>query len=127
MITELYTSPNREFTKIITEPIIDEMGTNARNIAGLGEIKNVVVEISQQNLRGQSSANITEIPNNYSQFRYHKSAHEYLNDNFKNNEFGHACSICDRLWFKKDLKKPSASGNVINTIINGCPENLLYL
>ena len=82
-------------------------------------MQNLVVEISQQNLRSQSSANITEIPNNYSQCRYPKSAHEYLNDIFKNNEFGLTCSICDRLWFKRDLKKPSASGNVINTIING--------
>ena len=60
------------------------MSTNSRSVAGLGEIKNVVVEISQQNLTGQSSENITEIPNNYSQFD-HKSAHEYFNDNFKNN------------------------------------------
>ena len=60
MIIELYTPPNIEFTEIITEPII----------AGMGEMQNVVVEISQQNLRGQSSTNITEIPNNY-----HKSTH----------------------------------------------------
>ena len=83
MITELYTSP----------PIIDEMITNSRSVAGLGEMQNAMVEISQQNLRGQSSTNITEIPNNYSQFRYHKSAHENFNDNFKNNEFGHVCTI----------------------------------
>ena len=111
MITELYTSPNIEFTEIITEPIIDEMSTNSRSVAGLGEMQNVVVKIS--------SANITEIPNDYSQFRYHKSAHVYFNNNFKNNRFGHSCSICDRLWFKKYLKKLSASGNVINTINNG--------
>ena len=90
---------NIEFTEIITEPIIDEMSTNSRSVAGLGEMQNLVVEISQQNLRGRSSAIITEIPNNYSQFRYHKSAHEHFNDNFKNNEFGHVCSICDRFWF----------------------------
>jgi len=36
MITELYTSPNIEFTDIITEPIIDEMSTNSRSVAGLG-------------------------------------------------------------------------------------------
>ena len=79
MITELYTSPNIEFTEIITEPIIDEMSTNSRSVAGLGESRmQLVVEISQQNLRGQSSTNISEIPNNYSQFRYHKSAHEYF-------------------------------------------------
>jgi hypothetical protein len=62
-------------------------------------MQNVVVKICQQNLRRQSSANITEIANNYSRFRYHKSGHEYFNDYFKNNELGHACSICDRLWF----------------------------
>ena len=39
------------------------MSTNSRSVAGLGEMQNVVV-LSQQNLRGQSSANITEIPNN---------------------------------------------------------------
>ena len=99
MIAELYTSPNIEFTEIITEP----MGTKSWSVAGLGEMRNVVLEISQQNLRGQSSANVREIPNNYSQFRYHKSAHEYFNDNFKNIELGHACSICDRLWFKKNI------------------------
>jgi hypothetical protein len=65
MITELYNSP----------PIIDEMSTNSLSVAGLGEMQNKGVEISQQNLRGQSSTNITEIPNNYSKFRYHKSAH----------------------------------------------------
>ena len=78
MITELYISPNTEFTRIITEPIINEMSKNSRSLAGLGEMQNVVVEIIQQNLRGQSSANITEIPNNYGQFRYHKSAYEYF-------------------------------------------------
>ena len=50
MITELYTSPNIEFTEIITEPIVDEMSTNSRSVAGLEEMQNVVVEISQQNL-----------------------------------------------------------------------------
>ena len=38
IITELYTSPNIEFTEIITEPIIDEMSTNSRSVADLGEI-----------------------------------------------------------------------------------------
>ena len=86
VITKLYTYPNIEFTEIITEPIIDEMSTNSRSVAGLGEMQNVAVLISQQILRGQSSANITEIPNNVSQFRYYKSAHGYFNDNFKNTE-----------------------------------------
>ena len=58
MITELYTSPNMEFTEIITEPIINGMSTNSQSVAGLGEMQNIAVEISQQNLRDQSSANI---------------------------------------------------------------------
>ena len=94
MITELNTSSNIELTEIITETIIDEMSTNSRSVAGSGERHIVVVEISQQNLRGQSSAKTIGIPYNYSLFRYHKSAHKYFNDNFKINEFGHACSIC---------------------------------
>jgi hypothetical protein len=53
MITELYTSSNIEFTEINTEPIIDELSTNSRSVAGLGEMQNVVVETSQQNLRDQ--------------------------------------------------------------------------
>ena len=40
------------------------MSTNSRSVPGLGEMQNEVVVISQQNLRGQSSANIKEIPNN---------------------------------------------------------------
>ena len=51
MITDLYNSP----------PIINEMSTNSRSVASLGEMQNVGDEISQQNLRGQSSTNITEI------------------------------------------------------------------
>ena len=53
MITEIHTFPNIEFTEIITEPIIDEMIINSRSVAGLGEMQNVVVEMSHQNLRGQ--------------------------------------------------------------------------
>ena len=45
------------------------MSTNSRSVAGLGEIQDAAVVISQQNLGDQSSANITEIPNNLSQFR----------------------------------------------------------
>lgn len=86
MITELSTSPNIEFTEIINYPIIDEISTDSRSEAGLEEMQHLVVEVSQQNVRGQSSENTTKIQNNYSQFRYHKSAHEYFNDNFKNND-----------------------------------------
>lgn len=63
-----------------------------------------------QTTEGQNS-------NSYSNFHLHKFAHKYFIDNFKNNQFGHACSICDRLWFERDLKKPtSAHENIINRI-----------
>lgn len=26
-------------------------------------------------------------------------------DKFTNNPLGHVCTICDRLWFKEDLKQ----------------------
>ena len=76
------------------------MSTNSRSVAGFGEMQNEVVEISQQNLKGQSSANITEIPNNLSQFR---STNQLMNN----------LTITSKI-----MKKPYASGNVINTIIN---------
>jgi hypothetical protein len=25
------------------------------------------------------------------------------------NDFGHACDVCDRLWFRKDLKSPTTN------------------
>ena len=40
------------------------MSTDSPSVAGLGEMQNVVVEIFQKHFRGQSSAYITEIPNN---------------------------------------------------------------
>jgi len=47
----------------------------------------------------------------------HSMAYKYFHDNFKNNKFGIACSICDGLWFEKDLKNPSLShGDIINRI-----------
>ena len=117
-IPQLYTSPNIDFTEIITEPIIDQMSTKSRSVAGLGEMQNVVVELSQQKLRSQSSANITEIPKNYSQFRYYKSAHEYFNYDFKKMNLDMLAQLLIDFGFKKDLKKPAASGNLINAIIS---------
>lgn len=40
----------------------------------------------------------------YSAFQQNSSAHRQFEKDFVENEFGHACDICDRLWFKKDLK-----------------------
>ncbi|KAK0169736.1 hypothetical protein PV328_010378 [Microctonus aethiopoides] len=65
IITELSTSSNIEFTELVHEPIIDEISANSQNVAGLENIQHLFVEVSQQNERGQSSANGTEITNNY--------------------------------------------------------------
>lgn len=40
----------------------------------------------------------------YSQYVFHKSALKQFHKKFNNNPFGYACKVCDRLWFKKDLK-----------------------
>lgn len=40
----------------------------------------------------------------YSSFQQNSCAHREFQKDFLENDFGHACDICDRLWFKKDLK-----------------------
>ncbi|XP_049819970.1 uncharacterized protein LOC109605143 isoform X2 [Aethina tumida] len=40
----------------------------------------------------------------YSSFQQNSSAHREFQKVFLENDFGHVCDICDRLWFKKDLK-----------------------
>ncbi|KAK0177134.1 hypothetical protein PV328_001213 [Microctonus aethiopoides] len=85
IITELSTSSNIEFTELVHEPIIDEISANSQNVAGLENIQHLFVDISQQNEKGQSSANGTEITNNYSKFRCHQLAHKYFDD--KINEY----------------------------------------
>lgn len=41
----------------------------------------------------------------YSAYARHSSAHKQFHKQFIQNEFGYICIICDRLWFKGDLKK----------------------
>ncbi|KAK0157220.1 hypothetical protein PV328_011729 [Microctonus aethiopoides] len=65
IITELFTSSHIEFTELVHEPLIDEISANSQNVAALENIQHLFVEVSQQNERGQSSANGTEITNNY--------------------------------------------------------------
>lgn len=40
----------------------------------------------------------------YSGYRLHQSAHKLLQKIFVENDFGHVCNVCDRLWFLNDLK-----------------------
>ena len=34
-------------------------------------------------------------------------SNRYLDEAFLKNDFDHACYVCDRLWFRKDLKSPT--------------------
>ncbi|GFU44274.1 uncharacterized protein TNCV_3041171 [Trichonephila clavipes] len=38
----------------------------------------------------------------------HKNVHKDFQKRFVDNSFGHRCSICDRLWFRDDLRTPVA-------------------
>lgn len=53
-----------------------------------------VVESSPPNIHLQT----------YSAYQQNSSAHRQFENDFVENDFGYACDICDRLWFKKDLK-----------------------
>ena len=45
----------------------------------------------------------------YTDYQQHQRAHAEFDKLFKMNPFGHACTVCDRLWFNNDLKVASAS------------------
>jgi len=34
-------------------------------------------------------------------------SYRYFDEAFLKNDFGHACDVCDRLWFRKYLKSPT--------------------
>lgn len=54
----------------------------------------------------------------YSGYDLHARAHEEFRKSFTMNDFGYACSVCDRLWFKNDLKKATQNyEEVLKTII----------
>lgn len=44
---------------------------------------------------------------NYTGAEQHQKAHGYFKKNVVRNSFGHSCLVCDRLWFKNDLKMAS--------------------
>ena len=48
------------------------------------------------------------LSNTYTDYKKHDNAHEEFKKKFTNNTFGHSCSVCDRLWFKIDLKNINA-------------------
>lgn len=77
----------------------------------------IIILITCRHDTDEANSNQAQSSQHYSNFRMHSMAYKYFHDNFKNNKFGIACSICDRLWFEKDLKNPSlAHGDIINRI-----------
>jgi hypothetical protein len=36
-------------------------------------------------------------------------SNRYFDEAFLTNDFGHACDLCDRVWFRKDLKSPTTN------------------
>lgn len=45
------------------------------------------------------------LPRDSAMTNHWRLASNRFNQVFMNNKFGHACEICDRLWFERDLKK----------------------
>ncbi|GFV09503.1 uncharacterized protein TNCV_3159001 [Trichonephila clavipes] len=56
----------------------------------------------------------------YKYYDSHKSAHKDFQKRFVGNPFGYGCSICDRLWFRNDLRTPVAEHkNILQNILPG--------
>ncbi|GFW01884.1 uncharacterized protein TNCV_3028551 [Trichonephila clavipes] len=56
----------------------------------------------------------------YKDYDSHKNAHKDFQKRFVDNPFGHGCSICDRLWFRDDLRTPVAEyKNILQNILPG--------
>lgn len=54
----------------------------------------------------------------YTTYIQHAAAHLEFSKIFINNPFGYSCVVCDRLWFKKDLKLSSAEHtNILKDIL----------
>lgn len=55
----------------------------------------------------------------YSCYNSHARAHLEFLRIFKNDSFGHSCAVCDRLWWKSDLKNNSQNHeNILNNILS---------
>ncbi|XP_047522207.1 uncharacterized protein LOC125061088 isoform X19 [Pieris napi] len=54
----------------------------------------------------------------YKNYRKHSTSHIDFYKDFTSNSFGHSCIICDRLWWKRDLKmSTSKHENILKTIL----------
>ncbi|XP_044577717.1 uncharacterized protein LOC123260595 [Cotesia glomerata] len=80
------------------------------------DIPNTTTTPSINNVTRGFQANDLRVP--YSTFYHHKKAHDEFKNKIINNSFGHICSVCDRLWFKRDLKSASNQHQqILNTIL----------
>ncbi|GBP91974.1 hypothetical protein EVAR_59368_1 [Eumeta japonica] len=54
----------------------------------------------------------------YTNYRKHSTSHIDFYKDFTSNSFGHSCTICDRLWWKRDLKmSTSKHESILKTIL----------
>ncbi|GFW82055.1 uncharacterized protein TNCV_771841 [Trichonephila clavipes] len=59
-------------------------------------------------------------------YNSHKNAHQDFQKRFVDKPFGHGYLICDRLWFRNDLRTPVAEHkNILKNILQGI--NLGYI
>lgn len=59
-----------------------------------------------------NDADISEVQNFvqtpiYTNYYHHAKSHLDFINNFKKTSFGHSCAVCDRLWWKNELKMAS--------------------
>ncbi|CAG9840456.1 unnamed protein product [Diabrotica balteata] len=75
---------------------------NSDNNIAQADPPNIISHIPEETRTNQSQHSNSRP--RYSLYNTHCSAHLELKKKFFDNTFGHACDICDRLWFKNDLK-----------------------
>ncbi|KAL7290642.1 hypothetical protein TKK_0015404 [Trichogramma kaykai] len=78
----------------------------------------VINSIHVQEECNQTPQVIQENTKNYSNFERHVRVRNEFEKKFINNPFGKACTVCDRLWFKADLKKINGHEMLMKKITN---------
>ncbi|XP_050528041.1 uncharacterized protein LOC126898135 [Daktulosphaira vitifoliae] len=54
----------------------------------------------------------------YTRYYEHANGHLQFHRKFKNNSFGHSCAVCNRLWWKGDLKNTTdAHADILQNIL----------
>ncbi|XP_050337866.1 uncharacterized protein LOC126764114 [Bactrocera neohumeralis] len=78
------------------------------------------IEIDREDRIGENNMDFIDdgtIPV-YTNYRKHSISHIDFYNKFTSNLFGHSCIICDRLWWKRDLKKSTSKHeSILKTIL----------